>query len=67
MHARFQAPSPGLCASCIHSRQVVSGRASVFWLCERSKADPRFRKYPPIPVVRCEGFERADAGEDGPG
>jgi len=36
---------------------VVSGKGSVFWMCERSKVDPRFRKYPPLPVLACAGFE----------
>jgi hypothetical protein len=50
-------PGVGLCAVCRHSRRVVSGKASVFWLCERSREDARFRKYPALPVVRCVGFE----------
>lgn len=35
------------------------GRASgsEFWLCGRSAEDPRYRKYPPLPVVRCEGYD----------
>ncbi|WP_322795422.1 hypothetical protein [Tepidiforma sp.] len=47
---------PGLCATCAFGRQVVSGKGSVFWLCERSREDPRFRKYPALPVVRCPGY-----------
>jgi len=42
---------------------VVSGKGSVFWMCERSKVDARFRKYPPLPVLACPGFEEgAGAG-----
>lgn len=52
-------PAPGLCASCRHARVVVSGRGSRFVLCERSRLDPRFPRYPPLPVVRCVGFEEA--------
>jgi hypothetical protein len=48
----------GLCTACAWARRVASGRGSVFWLCERSRVDARFRKYPPLPVVACEGFER---------
>jgi len=48
----------GLCAACVHARPVVSGRGSTFWLCGRSADDPRFPKYPRLPVVRCVGFER---------
>ena len=48
----------GLCPLCLHARKIESGRGSVFWLCERSKGDPHFRKYPPLPVTQCDGFER---------
>ena len=47
----------GLCGLCRHSRIVESGKGSRFWLCRRSKEDPRFPKYPPLPVRACGGFE----------
>jgi len=47
----------GLCGACLYRRVVVSGKGSRFVLCERSRTDPRYAKYPPLPVVRCEGFE----------
>jgi hypothetical protein len=47
----------GLCASCAHARRVTSGRGSAFVLCERSRSDARYPKYPPLPVVRCDGYE----------
>lgn len=50
-------PRVGLCSICVHGRRVVSGRGSVFWRCGLSDTDPRFRKYPPLPVTRCPGFE----------
>jgi hypothetical protein len=46
----------GLCRTCRHSRIVPAPR-STFYLCERSFIDPRFLKYPPLPVIRCVGFE----------
>lgn len=46
----------GLCATCRHRRTVRAAR-SVFYLCERSFTDPRFPRYPPLPVKRCEGYE----------
>ena len=56
--------SRGLCATCAHARTVVSGRASTFWLCGLSATDPRFPKYPRLPVVSCPGYSaRVDAGE----
>ena len=27
-------------------------------LCALAATDPRFRKYPPLPVLQCAGFER---------
>ena len=50
----------GLCAACAHGRTVVSGRGSTFWLCQLSASDPRFTKYPRLPVLRCAGFARRD-------
>ena len=52
-------PRVGLCSLCLNARQIQSGKGSLFWLCELSQRDPRFRKYPPLPVARCDGFERA--------
>jgi hypothetical protein len=40
---------------------VVTAKGSRFVLCERSRTDIRFRRYPPIPVLSCPGFERAPA------
>ena len=30
---------------------------STFYLCERSLTDPRYSKYPPLPVLACPGYE----------
>ena len=49
---------PGLCASCLHAR-VVGGAKSRFWLCELSRTDARFPRYPRLPVLSCAGYERA--------
>jgi hypothetical protein len=49
--------SAGLCEHCIHSREIVSDRGSVFWQCGLSATDPRFPKYPRLPVLSCIGFE----------
>lgn len=46
----------GLCATCDHSRVVESARGSRFWMCRLSETDARFRKYPALPVVCCEGY-----------
>jgi hypothetical protein len=48
--------NPGLCASCINVRVIENRHGSRFFLCELSKTDPRFPKYPPLPVLRCAGY-----------
>lgn len=61
------APPPGLCAQCRHHRRLESGRGSVFFLCEKAKADPSFVRYPRLPVVACRGHEPSgEASHDGP-
>lgn len=58
-------PRVGLCSACRHRRVVANRRGSRFYLCERSRDDPRFPRYPPLPVIRCEGFE-PESGEPEP-
>lgn len=55
--AERERPLYGLCGRCRHQRLVPNTRGSVFSLCERSREDPRFRRYPPLPVLDCAGFE----------
>jgi len=45
-----------LCESCRNMREVCTAR-SRFLLCELSVSNPDFRKYPPQPVLRCEGYQ----------
>ena len=52
----------GLCDTCRHQRIVRSGRGSVFSLCERSKTDDRYPKYPRMPVLACPGHEPVRPG-----
>jgi len=47
----------GLCDRCVHQRVVKNTRGSVFSLCERSRSEPEFPRYPRLPVVDCRGFE----------
>jgi hypothetical protein len=58
-----EAPSmpPGLCQDCIHARRIESDRGSVFILCQLALTDPRFKKYPRLPVLSCPGYERQTA------
>jgi hypothetical protein len=48
----------GLCRTCQHAKVVETARGSTFYLCRLSETDPRFPKYPRLPVVRCMGYER---------
>ena len=46
----------GLCASCTHVKRITSSRGTTFYMCQLSAIDPRFPKYPRLPVVTCEGY-----------
>jgi hypothetical protein len=52
-------PEAGICSVCRYSRIVSSARGSRFFLCELAQSDPAYRKYPPLPVHTCPGFEPA--------
>ncbi|MCD6016323.1 MAG: hypothetical protein K0R88_2407 [Solirubrobacterales bacterium] len=51
-------PAAGLCDTCAHQRIVRNTRGSAFSLCERSRSDPAFPRYPRLPVRECGGYER---------
>lgn len=57
MLSSANANSTGLCASCLHARQVESAKGSQFLLCQLSQSDPRFPKYPRLPVLSCSGYQ----------
>lgn len=46
----------GLCRTCRHARLLASNR-STFLRCGRSDTDPRFLRYPALPVWGCVGWE----------
>lgn len=46
----------GLCFRCRHAR-IVPSRQAEYWFCELSLVDPRFPKYPRLPVLACDGYE----------
>lgn len=57
-------PRVGLCSVCRHARTTGNRRGSVFYLCTMAEKDPRLRRYPPLPIVRCPAFQPASgAGE----
>ena len=56
---QHQAPreaAAGLCSRCVHVQLVQSSRGSTFYLCRLSFSDPRFARYPALPVLSCAGF-----------
>lgn len=55
-------PAVGLCDSCRHQQIVRNTRGSRFSLCERSKREPAYAKYPPLPVRECPGWEERGGG-----
>jgi hypothetical protein len=46
----------GLCATCQHAKVLTNDRGSTFYRCGLSITDPRFPKYPRLPVVTCDGY-----------
>jgi len=52
---RQDAPA-GLCATCRHAATIVSDRGSRFVRCGLSTTDPRFPRYPTLPVRACDGY-----------
>jgi hypothetical protein len=48
-----------LCESCQNMREVRTAR-SRFLLCELSVTNAAYPKYPPQPVVNCDGYKPMD-------
>ncbi|MFZ0772675.1 MAG: hypothetical protein WAN08_14760 [Candidatus Sulfotelmatobacter sp.] len=59
MPSRIAGNNPGLCGDCVHARMIASDRGSTFVQCQLSFTDPRFAKYPRLPVLTCSGYARA--------
>jgi hypothetical protein len=56
----------GLCATCRHARIVETPR-SRFLLCERSRTDASYARYPRLPMRACPGHEPPGGGDEPPG
>jgi hypothetical protein len=46
----------GLCAGCEFALLNRTRRGTVYLRCGLAAEDPRFPRYPPLPVLRCRGF-----------
>jgi hypothetical protein len=55
-----------LCETCAAVRQVITPKGSRFLLCQLSKTDPAFPRYPPQPILRCAGYRGADRNDQVP-
>ena len=58
------AATAGLCTSCVHAKVITSSRGSVFYLCQLSFTDPRFAKYPALPVLACSGYQAGERSSE---
>ena len=58
--------SRGLCASCQHAKLIESSKGATFVLCQLSYVDPRFARYPRLPVLACDGYTPRDTGSHPP-
>jgi len=56
----------GLCADCRHMRLIKTDRGATFYFCQRSATDPKFPKYPRLPVLECSGYEQLTSPEHCP-
>jgi len=54
--AQFE-QAAGLCPRCSHVRVIESDRGSRFLLCSLFRSNPRFPKYPRLPVTQCPAFQ----------
>ena len=63
-HRQVPPVAAGLCEACAHVQVISTAKGSSFILCRRSHADPRFPRYPRLPVTSCEGF--GPRSPDGP-
>ena len=54
----------GLCDRCLHA-EILRSKRSRFLRCRLADADPRFAKYPRLPVAVCDGWVAYGAGRRG--
>lgn len=50
----------GLCGSCRHARRIASASGSTFVQCRLAEKNPRFEKWPRLPVLACSGHETGE-------
>lgn len=45
----------GLCGSCAHAKRLTTKGGGAVFQCGRAADDPRFARYPRLPMVACAG------------
>ncbi|HKC26613.1 MAG TPA: hypothetical protein VKB75_01255, partial [Jatrophihabitans sp.] len=53
----------GLCGQCVHALLRPTNRGTVYLRCGLAATDPRFPKYPRLPMLECAGFTVMSTGE----
>ena len=56
MHSDRRGQAAGLCDRCDWHRWLDNDRGSRFLRCGLSDTDPRFSRFPTLPVLVCPGF-----------
>ncbi len=54
----------GLCGACRHAKELRTDRGSIFLQCLRSFTEPRYPKYPRLPVWSCAGYDKDQNGKE---
>lgn len=49
----------GICAACKHVRELETKIGATIYMCQLAAKDERFRKFPPLPLLACPGYEKA--------
>jgi hypothetical protein len=49
-----------LCETCASMREIITPKGSRFLLCQLSQTSSDYPKYPPQPVVVCDGYQKTE-------
>lgn len=55
-----------ICLACQHRRTVVSGKGSVFLLCQSPAVETGWPKYPPQPLASCRYLQKKSVQTESP-
>ena len=46
----------GLCAGCVHAKRLTTKGGNAVFQCGLAASDPRFVRYPRLPMTSCAGY-----------